>query len=68
VITATLAVMGAQAVIATFVIANRRSLVAFYAVSAAGLVLLMTSLVLGATGINEIANVEHEGPMEDEDQ
>lgn len=55
VITAALAVLGAQAVVATFVIDRRKDLTAFYGVSAAGTAALILSIVVGGLGIYEIA-------------
>jgi hypothetical protein len=54
VITATLAVIGAQAVIATFVIDRRDNLTAFYVVSGVGLLALVLSVIVGGKGIYEI--------------
>src|SRR4051812_8880661 len=54
VITAVLAVLGAQAVVATFVIDRRTHLAAFYAVSAAGTAALIISIIVGGRGIYEI--------------
>lgn len=54
VITAALAVLGAQAVVATFVIDRREHLTAFYAVSAVGAAALVLSIIFGGLGIDEI--------------
>jgi hypothetical protein len=54
VITATLAVLGAQAVLTTFVIDRREHLASFYAVGGTGTALLITSIIFGGLGIDEI--------------
>jgi nitrogen fixation/metabolism regulation signal transduction histidine kinase len=54
VMTATLAVLGAQAVVATFVIDKRKDLTAFYIVSVAGTLVLILSIILGGQGMDEI--------------
>jgi hypothetical protein len=54
VITAALAVLGAQAVVATFVIDRRDHLGSFYGVSAAAAAALVLSIIFGGLGIDEI--------------
>lgn len=54
VMTATLAVLGAQAVVTTFVIENRTNLGLFYWISGIAVVSLALSIILGGLGINEI--------------
>lgn len=60
-ITAALAVLGAQAVVATFVIDRRQHLTLFYAVSSAGTLFLVLSVVLGGAGIYEIVSDGFQG-------
>jgi hypothetical protein len=54
VITAALAVLGAQAVLATFVIDRREHLMSFYIVGACGTVALILSILFGGAGVYEI--------------
>ena len=54
VITAALAVLGAQAVVATFVIDRREHLTWFYVVSGFGAAALVLSIIVGGLGIDEI--------------
>ena len=54
VITAALAVLGAQAVLATFVVDRRQHLTAFYVVGACGTTALVLSILVGGSGIYEI--------------
>ena len=60
-ITATLAVLGAQAIVATFVLDNRQHLTGFYVVSFIGLAFLVSSIILGGRGIYEIVKSGYEG-------
>jgi hypothetical protein len=53
-ITAALAVLGAQAVVVTFVIDRRDHLTSFYYVSGFGMAGLVGSIILGGAGIDEI--------------
>ena len=53
--TATLAVLGAQAVIVTFILDKRDHLGFFYALSVIGFVILVASIFVGGKGVNEIA-------------
>jgi hypothetical protein len=64
VITAALAVLGAQAVIVTFVIDKRRGLSSFYAVGGAGTACLVLSIILGGRGIWEIIQAGSGGNWE----
>jgi len=52
-VTAALTVLGAQAVIVTFVLDKRTDLSVFYAVSSVGAVMLVSSMVVGGKGIAE---------------
>ena len=61
VVTAALAVLGAQAVVVTFVIDRRDDLLGFYAVSVCGMVALVASIVLGGRGIWEIVSGGFDG-------
>jgi hypothetical protein len=61
VITASLAVLGAQAVITTFVIDKRENLGAFYVVALGGAAALIGSIVLGGLGVYEIASAGARG-------
>jgi hypothetical protein len=54
VMTAALAVLGAQAVVATFAMDRREHLGFFYAASALGAAALVSSIVVGGKGISEI--------------
>jgi hypothetical protein len=54
VITAALAVLGAQAVVTTFVLDKREHLTWFYVVPGVGAALLVLSIILGGKGIGEI--------------
>jgi hypothetical protein len=54
VMTATLAVLGAQAVVVTFVVTNRTDLTWFLFTSMAALVAFVGSLVMGGQGIYEL--------------
>ena len=56
VITATLAVLGAEAVIVTFVFDKRTDLTGFYVFSGIAVVSLVASIVLGCAGVYEIAS------------
>lgn len=60
-ITAALAVLGAQAVIATFIIDNRQRLFWFYTVSGIGTATLILSIICGGLGIDEIASAGFRG-------
>jgi hypothetical protein len=61
VITAALAVLGAQAVLATFVIDRREHLTAFYVVSGCGTAALVLSILVGGAGIYEITSAGARG-------
>lgn len=61
VITAALAVLGAQAVLATFVIDRREHLTAFYVVSGCGTAALVLSILVGGAGIYEIISAGARG-------
>jgi hypothetical protein len=61
VITAALAILGAQAVVATFVIDRRQHLTGFYVVSASGTALLIGSVLLGGAGMDEIVRAGANG-------
>jgi hypothetical protein len=52
--TAALAVLGAQAVIATFVIDKREHLTSFYVVGGFGTAALIGSIIVGGAGVGEI--------------
>jgi hypothetical protein len=54
VITAALAVLGAQAVLATFVIDRREHLTSFYVVGGCGCAALILSIIVGGAGVYEI--------------
>jgi hypothetical protein len=60
-ITAALAVLGADAIVATFVIDKRQHLIAFFVVNAVGLVALVFSIIFGGRGIYEIVKSGYEG-------
>jgi hypothetical protein len=55
VITAALAVLGAQAVITTFVLDRREELTLFYVLGGLGAAMLVLSVLIGCAGIYEIA-------------
>lgn len=61
VITAALAVLGAQAVITTFVMDKREGLTWFYVISGLGAACLIGSVILGGRGIWEIVGNGFEG-------
>jgi hypothetical protein len=52
--TTTLAVLGAQAVIVTFVVDKRTHLIAFYVVNALGTTALIVSIIVGGLGAYEL--------------
>jgi hypothetical protein len=54
VITAALAVLGAQAVLTTFVVDKREHLTWFYRVGGLGTVALVGSIIIGGSGVYEI--------------
>lgn len=64
VITASLAVLGAQAVITTFVLDKRTDLAMFYVVASLGAACLVASILVGGRGINEVATRGKRGSWE----
>lgn len=61
VIAASLAVLGAQAAIVTFVLDKRDAVVVFYLVSIAACIALVVSVISGGKGITEIYKKGHAG-------
>jgi hypothetical protein len=61
VITAALAVLGAQAVLATFVIDRREHLTSFYVVGGFGTAALVGSIIIGGAGVYEIISAGARG-------
>jgi hypothetical protein len=61
IITAALAVLGAQAVLATFVIDRREHLTSFYVVGGFGTAALVGSIIVGGAGVYEIIDAGARG-------